>query len=102
MFDEATRTYRRPDASDAIRRKAEEAGRVAGEVARIEDALRAKRVAGIDEHKRRVRAARVIQRWWRLRLYAPPDGTFYKRARERFSSSASRSHEPVHVVEESP
>lgn len=36
------------------------------------------------EHKKRVAAARVIQRWWRDKLYKPPTGRFYQAAKQRF------------------
>ncbi len=39
-----------------------------------------KRVEGIAHEKQRIRAAKVIQRWWRARLYNPPDGIIYLRA----------------------
>ena len=83
VMDEATGKYRRPDGADVARRRAEEAARLDREKARLaeEEAGRAtaERYAEIDRKKREIRAAKVIQRWWRSVLYTPPDGIVYKR-----------------------
>lgn len=39
-------------------------------------------------NKERIRAARVIQAWWRRVLYEPPNGRFYEQAMHRFDSLA--------------
>ena len=93
VFDEESRTYRRPTAADAIRRNDGEARLVEAEVRRIADAQmaaqRTERVSAIDLHKKRVRAARVIQRWWRSVLYTPPNGIMYNRAMADFKANAA-------------
>ena len=45
-----------------------------------------KRRKNIESSKREIRAAKVIQRWWRKVLYEPPDGIFYLRALDSFSA----------------
>ena len=40
-------------------------------------------------HKDRVRAARIIQRFYRCRIYAPPDGVMYLRSVDRFREAAT-------------
>ena len=52
-----------------------------------------KRAAEIRENKARIRAACVIQRWWRNILYLPPNGRFYKAARSSFEASKSSDEE---------
>ena len=42
----------------------------------------------IQEEKRRIRAAKTIQRWWRSKLYNPTDGILYLRARRDFAELA--------------
>jgi hypothetical protein len=75
VYDEATHKYHRPSPSDIERRLADKA--------------RDERIAAIDARKREIRAAKVIQRWWRSVLYTPPRGILYLRARERFEEAAA-------------
>ena len=42
------------------------------------------RIARIFEDKERIRAAKVIQRWWRAKLYNPPNGIAYLRSKRDF------------------
>lgn len=53
-----------------------------------EDHERRKDFAKVLEHKRRVAAARVIQRWWRHLLYMP-EGRFYQRTQQHFYEQAA-------------
>ena len=84
VVDGETGKYRRPTAEEDVRREAEESDRAEAERRRIEAKREARerraRSADIHENKRRVRAAKVIQRWWRKKLYEPPDGILYLRA----------------------
>ena len=49
------------------------------------------RTRAVLAHKERVRAARLIQRAYRVRLYAPPDGAMYLRAMGRFRAATDTS-----------
>ena len=84
VYDDATHRYRRPTPADQARRVAEER-------ARLVEESRQTRVAAIDARKREIRAARVIQRWWRSVLYTPPKGILYLRAMQDFKQLASAS-----------
>jgi len=46
----------------------------------------------IKNEKIRINAARVIQRWWRDRLYRPGDGLFYKKAQEHYNNTLPHSN----------
>jgi hypothetical protein len=80
MYDEATHKYRRPTERDAAAaRKREEERRAADE--------RKERIEAVARGKERIRAAKVIQRWWRKKIYSPPNGVMFLRAKESFSSA---------------
>ena len=91
VFDEASHRYRRPTAAE-VEAEAEHA-RVKADVQRkrADEARKSREVAertvAIKQRKREIRAARVIQRWWRARLYSPPDGIWYLRSKETFEKS---------------
>ena len=78
IYDSATHRYRRPSAEEV-----KEAEQV--EIDKIRKMDAAKKATAILEHKKEIRAARVIQRWWRGCLYNPPNGIFYKRAMADFN-----------------
>lgn len=46
---------------------------------------RAEKRKAVLQHKELVRAARVVQNWWRRVLYQPGKGKWYKEAEERFA-----------------
>ena len=95
IFDEETHRYRRPTPADELARRAAEDARLAAQEARLAKRLErtaaAERSAEIGRNKREIRAAKVIQRWWRSVLYTPPGGIFYLRAKE------SWEHKAVHA-----
>jgi hypothetical protein len=100
VFDDTTHKYRRPDLADVARRESDAAARLAKEKGRLveEEAerTRAERSIGIERKKREIRAAKVIQRWWRSVLYTPPDGIVYKRLLSSWSTpEEQRSSVPV-------
>jgi len=74
VFDKTTHKYRRPTADDIANAK--------------EDEARAIRTKKIRASKKRTRSAVYIQRWWRDRLYRPPNGILYKRAQEEWIKRA--------------
>lgn len=85
VYDEATHRYRKPthaEVQEAERAREQQAADRAARAAARE------RTARIERRKREIRAARTIQRWWRARLYDPPRGVFYLRAKERFEGAA--------------
>jgi hypothetical protein len=47
---------------------------------------RIKRTMAILRQKEKVRAARLIQHWWRDILYRPGDGKWFKKAEEHFNA----------------
>jgi hypothetical protein len=84
VYDEATHRYRRPTERDAAAaRKLEGKQRAAEE--------KKERVEAVTENKRRIRAAKVIQRSWRKKIYAPPNGVMFLRAKESFNTDTSSS-----------
>jgi hypothetical protein len=50
---------------------------------------REERARVVVQRKREIRAAKTIQRWWRERLYSPPHGLAYLRARDSFSAAST-------------
>jgi hypothetical protein len=106
VFDEATHKYRRLTAAERLEAAEAEKARVEEVRARLKaergaaeerqsaaDARRdaRRRAREIRTGKAEGRAARVLQRWWRARLYDPPAGILYLRARDRFGALASAS-----------
>lgn len=91
VYDADTHKYRpRTPAEELAARLADQRAAAAlQEAAAAEEraAAAAKRTAAIRTRKREIRAALTIQRWWRGRLYAPPAGLFYLRAKSRFESA---------------
>ena len=71
IYDANTHKYRRLTASE-----------IEENVVKMESARKS---LAILEHKKEIRAARVIQRWWRGCLYNPPNGIFYKQAMVDFN-----------------
>lgn len=58
------------------------------EINKLNDKLAAKkRIKEVSTNKKRVKAAKVIQRWWREKLYNPPNGIFYKKALQSFEEN---------------
>lgn len=74
---------------DAALRDAEEIAAVLQRTRERTEALEREAVARIREAAARKReaAACTIQRWWCACLYAPPQGTMYRRASERFTAA---------------
>ncbi len=88
-YDVATHTYRRLTPADMVAKAtAEIAKRDRAAKADAAKAETSTRVAAIDARKREIRAAKVIQRWWRDVLYSPPDGIFYLRAKQQFEEES--------------
>ena len=54
-----------------------------------ETQARQARAAAIVQRKREIRAAKTLQRWWRDRLYSPPHGILYLRARSSFEAASA-------------
>lgn len=92
VFNASTHRYRHPNAADKFQ-KAEldrmELHTVEASLAGVkaEDEAK-KRKHAVLAHKERVRAARLIQRAFRVRLYTPPDGVMYLRAMNRFQNES--------------
>ena len=85
VYDGVTHKYRRPTAAERESKRLAEAA----ELERLKDGHAGqKRTLEIVRHKSRVKAARVIQQWWRAKLYHPPGGILYKRARQRFYAAS--------------
>lgn len=85
-YDGATHKYRRPTPAELAEAREAEAEDASRRAAARESGRRG---AAVLRRKREIRAARVIQRWWRARLYNPPDGILYLRARDSFYEAAS-------------
>jgi len=88
IYDAATHRYRRPTDVERfakeLRAQRELAAAAATAVREEAAAIAAVEAGRIADRKRRSAAARVLQRWYRGRLYAPPDGALYLRAMRRF------------------
>lgn len=101
VFDERTHTYRAPSEAERLQAGLQEADAVAGVLARRaaeqEARARGERAAAVARSKERARAARVVQRWWRARLYNPPHGIFYRRAADEFARLAAAQAPPPGV-----
>lgn len=82
VYDEVTHKYRIPTPAEIESKRQEEN-------ARIE---RVKRHREIVLNKSRINAARIIQRWWRAKLYNPPNGILYLRAKDRFYACANENN----------
>lgn len=91
-YDEATHKYRRPTPAELDEAREAEAEDASRRAAARESGRRG---AAVLRRKREIRAARVIQRWWRGRLYNPPDGILYLRARDRFDEAARPALTPT-------
>ena len=93
VFDESTHKYRHPTAAekeaDAANKEAEQRSIAAKREAEQRSMNANARAVEIREGKARIRAAKVIQRWWRVRLYDPPNGILYLRARSDFQEKQS-------------
>ena len=76
-FDETTHKYVKVDKDEVVRAKIE----------KMEELEKNNRIKNIAENKKRIRAAKVIQKWWRARLYDPPNGIIYLRAKSDFENS---------------
>lgn len=73
VFDKTTHKYRRPTDADIAKAN--------------EDLERAIRTETIRTTKSKIRAAIFIQRWWRDRLYRPPNGILFLRAQADWKSA---------------
>ena len=86
VYDDVTHKYRRPTPAELESKRLAEAA----DLDRMKaDHSRQHRTRQIVLNKSRIMAARVIQQWWRAKLYHPPDGIFYKRAQQRFILAAT-------------
>jgi hypothetical protein len=83
VYDEAKHKYRRPTAAETARALKEQADALREQFDK-EDAAR--RTELVRKTKERIRAARTIQRWWRGKLYNPPNGILYLRTLRHFES----------------
>lgn len=90
-FDKSSHTYKRPSKADVLEEALEVDGKLMTVIKTHEDAREsaAKQARGdaIRRRKEEVRAACVIQRWWRARLYNPPDGILYLKALRNFQEA---------------
>jgi hypothetical protein len=95
VFDEKTHKYVKPTDSQKIYTKLKEKKKkikiqqmYEDEIADLKDKLASqKRIKDILEKKKHIKAAKVIQRWWRSKLYNPPDGIFYVRSLKSFEAN---------------
>jgi len=92
IYDEILHKYVRPTEAHKIdkrlkdeKAKMEIKKKYEDEINELKEKLESqKRVKDISENKKRIKAAKTIQRWWRAKLYNPPNGIFYKKAKEHF------------------
>jgi hypothetical protein len=95
IFDEKTHKYIKPSEAEKLsaklkkdKEKIEIQHRYEAEISELKEKLESqKRVKEVSERKKRIKAAKIIQRWWRAKLYNPPDGIIYKRALENFTAN---------------
>lgn len=93
VFDETTRKYRTKTDAEILKeklRRERELEKVKKQDQKLKEIERARIDAeNVIIQKKRIHAAKVIQRWWRSVLYDPPYGRFYLKAKEHFEESVS-------------
>ena len=92
VYDEGTHKYRLMNEAEKKVKKFQESERTR----KVDEAIaRKKRSREILQRKREIKAAKVIQRWWRTKLYDPPNGILYKRSAASFQDAVLNSTHEV-------
>ena len=89
VYDKDTHKYRLSNSAEKTAKAFKESERMRKVQENIWEAIEKevskKRALDVVKKKNEIRAARVIQRWWRKKLYEPPNGIFYKRSLVSFA-----------------
>jgi predicted secreted protein len=95
VFDEDKHRYRLMNDAEKLAKEFKESERVRKVQEKISEArekeVSKKRSKDVVQRKKEIKAARVIQRWWRRKLYEPPNGILYKRSLESFNAHLKTS-----------